>query len=186
MESTPDKKAVKKVTPKSKKKTPPAVAKNLKPGKKTHQGEGGGRPSKKNLLDLSMIETFYSFGLIDEQICKALDITVKTLENWKKDEKFVQALRKGKQIADSRVERALYDRAIGYSHLEDDIRVISNQIVTTPIIKHYPPDTTAMIFWLKNRKRAEWRDKIDVDHDVSGNLADLMRQHLAGKIEAGK
>ena len=152
-----------------------------KPGKKNHQGEGGGRPSKKTTLDFGMIETFYGFGLIDEQICKALDISVPTLENWKKDEKFLEAIKKGKEIADNRVVRSLYDRATGYSHREDDIRVVDGQIVITETVKHYPPDPTSMIFWLKNRKRAEWRDRQEVEHDIAGNLADLMRIHLAEK-----
>jgi hypothetical protein len=147
---------------------------------KTNYPKETGRPSKKNTLDFEMIETFYGFGLIDEQICKALDITEKTLANWKKDEAFLQAIKRGKAISDNRVERSLYDRAMGYSHLEDDIKVVDKEIVITPTVKHYPPDTTAIIFWLKNRKRAEWRDKHDFEHDITGNLADILRQHLAG------
>ena len=41
------------------------------------------------------------------------------------------------------------------------------QVTLTPIIKHYPPDTTAAIFWLKNRKTDQWRDKQDVEHSGS-------------------
>jgi hypothetical protein len=52
---------------------------------------------------------------------------------------------------------------MGYEHDEVDIRVVSGEIVQTPIRKIYPPDTTAGIFWLKNRQKAQWRDRIDTE-----------------------
>ena len=56
----------------------------------------------------------------------------------------------------------MFARANGYEHDEVDIRVVQNEIVQTPIRKFYPPDTTAAIFWLKNRRPDMWRDKTDV------------------------
>ena len=125
-------------------------------------GKRTGRPSKKDTLDLGMIETLYGYGLTDEQLAKALDVSIQTITNWKKDEEFLLSLKKGKEISDNRVERSLYERATGYDCVETDIRVIDKEIVTTQILRHYPPDTTAQIFWLKNRKKAEWRDKQEV------------------------
>ena len=77
---------------------------------------------------------------------------------------FRQALKVSKDQADDRVERSLYERATGYERDEIDIRVVNGEIVKTPIRKFYPPDTTAAIFWLKNRKPAQWRDKQDIEH----------------------
>jgi hypothetical protein len=65
------------------------------------------------------------------------------------------------------VERSLFARANGYEHDEVDIRVIQNEIVQTPIRKFYPPDTTAAIFWLKNRNPAQWREKVEMEHKGS-------------------
>lgn len=125
------------------------------------KGEGGA-PSKKDVVDLYMIECLYSFGLIDEQIAKALDISEATLNAWKKDENFLKALRKGKQVADERVVQALYQRAIGFTHADQDIRVVNGVLTKTDIIKKYPPDTMACQFWLKNRRKDEWKDKHEV------------------------
>ncbi len=152
-----------------------------KKNKRGRQGEGGGRPSKKDSLDLGMIETLYGFGLIDEQIAELLKIAPNTIKNWNEDEKFLAARKRGKAISDDRVERSLYERATGYSHLDTDIRVVEGKIVTTEIIKHYPPDTTACIFWLKNRKRAEWRDKQEIEHSASGSIMAAVAAHLSGE-----
>lgn len=123
-----------------------------------------GRPSKKDTIDLGVLECLASFSLTDEQLARVFGISVTTLQSYKKDELFLTALKKGKAISDSRVERSLYERATGYSCPEIDIKVIGGEIVKTEIIKHYPPDPTSMIFWLKNRKPDEWRDKREFEH----------------------
>lgn len=121
-----------------------------------------GRPSKKDGLDLRMIEVLYSLGLTDKQVGKVLDVGEGTVISWKKDKKFADALKKGKQVPDKEVEVSLYKRATGYSYSDVDIRVVGGRIVKTAITKHCPPDPTSMIFWLKNRKREEWRDRQDL------------------------
>lgn len=101
-------------------------------------------------------------GKTEAQVAVALGVSLTTLKNWKKKQpKFLVALQKGKDEADADVENSLYLRATGYQHHETDIRVIEGQIVMTQMTKHYPPDATSMIFWLKNRKPKEWRDKIE-------------------------
>lgn len=126
-----------------------------------------GQPSKKELINLQFIEALYSFNVIDEQICQLLGITRQTLDNWKKDEKFFAAIRRGKKISNERVEKTLFERATGYTHPEEDIRVVRGEIKRTPILRHYPPETAAMTFWLKNRDKEKWRDKQDIDIGLS-------------------
>lgn len=121
-----------------------------------------GRPSKKNNLDLRMVEVLYSLGLTDSQVGKVFDVSEVTIHAWKKDQKFLEARRKGKEVPDKEVEVSLYKRATGYTYPDTDIRVISGRIIRTPITKHCPPDPTSMIFWLKNRKKEEWRDRQEV------------------------
>jgi len=141
------------------------------------------KPSKKDNLDLGMIETLYGMGLIDEQISKVLDISVASLNLYKKDENILESIKKGKAIADNRVVRSLYERATGYSHPEDQINVIQGQIVITPTIKHYPPDTTACIYWTKNRMREEWMDKQDVNLTGKIDLTNKTDEELDAAIQ---
>jgi hypothetical protein len=127
------------------------------------------RPTKYKPEYCEQAEKLCRLGATDIEIADFFDVEVRTLYRWKGEhEAFCQALRAGKEVGDERVVRSLYARANGYEHDEVDIRVVGGAIVQTPIRKYYPPDTTAAIFWLKNRKPAEWRDKQDVEH--SGDL----------------
>ena len=119
------------------------------------------RPTKYDEKYNSIVESVCElFGADDKQISKTLGITEKTLNNWKKEyPELLQSLKKGKDLFDTKnVEIALRDRALGYSHKEDKIFQDKGTPVIVPTIKHYPPDPTACIFWLKNRQPHRWRD----------------------------
>lgn len=99
-------------------------------------------------------------GATDKQLATFFDVSEQTINAWKhKHPSFFESLRRGKEIADARVAQALFSRATGYEHPEDDIKAVNGEIVITPTIKRYPPDPTSMIFWLKNRQPKLWRDK---------------------------
>jgi len=118
-----------------------------------------GRPSKFKEAFIAQAEKLCRLGATDLEMADFFEVDVRTLYRWKaENEQFCQALKAGKEQADDRVERSLFARANGYEHDEVDIRVIANAVVQTPIRKFYPPDTTAAIFWLKNRKPKEWRE----------------------------
>lgn len=118
-----------------------------------------GRPSKFKPEFVAQAEKLAKLGATDIEIADFFEVDVRTLYRWKgESEQFCQALKVGKTVADDRVERSLFARANGYEHDEVDIRVIANEVVQTPIRKYYPPDTTAAIFWLKNRRAGEWRE----------------------------
>lgn len=120
-----------------------------------------------------------AMGATDVQIADFFSVALRTLNNWKKKEDdLVAALKDGKDQYDtSMVEASLRDRAIGYSHKAVDIRAVNGEIVKTEYTKHYPPDPTAAIFWLKNRNRDRWKDRHDVGHGVNGEspLAELLK-----------
>ena len=104
-------------------------------------------------------------GLIDEQIANNMGITTKTLYEWKnKYGEISEALKKGKEVIDRQVENALLKRALGYAY---DETTYEDGVETKRVTKEVAPDTTAQIFWLKNRKPAEWRDKIEQQQTVT-------------------
>lgn len=120
----------------------------------------GGRPSKFQPEFVTQAEKLCALGATDMEVADFFEVDVRTVYRWKaENEAFCQALKTGKEVADERVERSLYARANGYEHDEVDIRVVGGEIVQTPIRKYYPPDTTAAIFWLKNRRQDDWRDR---------------------------
>ena len=115
---------------------------------------------------LILLEGWARDGLTDEQIAHNMGITVKTLWVWKnKYGKLCNALKKGKEVVDTIVENALLKRALGYRY--DEV-TIEDGIETKRVTKEVQPDTTAQIFWLKNRRPDKWRDKQNVE--VSGSL----------------
>ena len=129
----------------------------------------GGRPSKFDKVDLRQVEKLACMGWTDAQMSDFFEVDERTWNNWKgKHEEFFQSLKGWKASADARVERSLYERATGYSVPEDKIFNDGGIPLVVPTRKHYPPDTTAMIFWLKNRDPENWRDK--VDHALSGKV----------------
>lgn len=135
------------------------------------------RPSKFQEELIPQAEKLCKLGATDMEVADFFEVDVRTLYRWKaENEAFCQALKAGKEVADERVERSLYARANGYEHNEVDIRVVGGAIVQTPIRKYYAPDTTACIFWLKNRKPAEWRDKVETEHSGAIQIGRVTRE----------
>jgi phage terminase len=114
------------------------------------------------------IEAWKRDGLIDEQICKNLGISVDTFYRYKaKYSEFSEAIKKGKEVADIEVENALFKRAIGYRYKEKikEVKEIDGKktVFIKEVEKEMPGDVGAQIFWLKNRKSSKWKDKQDID-----------------------
>lgn len=112
-------------------------------------------------------EKLCRLGATDVDLADFFGVTVRTIHNWQaRHAPFFHALKSGKAEADDRVERSLYLRAVGYTF--DAVKIFmpagAKEPVHAPYREHLPPDTTACIFWLKNRRREEWRDKIDHQH----------------------
>lgn len=136
-------------------------------GNQNAKGNKGGKggPAKYQKKFATMARKAYEAGFTDRELADLIGVSEGTIGAWKIAHiEFAEALKVGKGVADDRVERSLYARATGYEHDEVDIRVVNGKIVKTPLRKFYPPDTVAAIFWLKNRRRAEWRDKHDHEH----------------------
>lgn len=110
---------------------------------------------------LLLLEGWARDGLTDEQLAEKMGINPATLYDWKnKHPEISEALKKGKEIVDIQVENALLKRALGYEYMEERVEISEKdgrKVIQTT--KTVPPDTTAQIFWLKNRRPDKWRDK---------------------------
>lgn len=125
-----------------------------------------GRPSRYKPEYAEQALKLCMLGLIDKEMAAFFGVSEQTLNTWKKRHpEFLESLKGGKTLADAGVAAKLFHRACGYEHPEVHISNYQGQITVTDIIKHYPPDTTAAIFWLKNRQRGLWRDKPEAEDD---------------------
>lgn len=140
------------------------------------------RPSKYKPEFAGQAAKLCQLGATDAQLADFFEVAVSTINLWKvQHPEFSESVKIPKEQADARVEQSLYRRAMGYEHDEVDIRVVDHAIVATPIRKYYPPDSTAMIFWLKNRKPAEWRDKVETEHSGTVQIGRVVREIVRPK-----
>jgi hypothetical protein len=112
-------------------------------------------------------------GATDAEIADFYEVDVRTIYRWKNThEEFCQALKAGKEVADARVERALFHRAVGYE--QEEVKIFMPAGKDEPVYAKYiakiAPDTTAAIFWLKNRQPEQWRDVTKTEHSGSVKL----------------
>lgn len=110
---------------------------------------------------LTLLTGWARQGLTNEQIANNMGINVSTLYDYiNKFDKISNALKKGKEVVDFEVENALLKRALGYSYEE---KTFEDGVLKKVVVKEVQPDTTAQIFWLKNRMTKQWRDKVEVE-----------------------
>ena len=109
-------------------------------------------------------------GATDKELGDFFNVTEQTINNWKKDfPSFFESIKRGKIDADARVAQSLFKRALGYTANETQLAQFGGSFTDEKVIpKEVAPDTTAAIFWLKNRQPQKWRDKQEVG--LSGNV----------------
>lgn len=119
---------------------------------------------------LPLIKAAYEQGMTDGEVAALLRVSMDTIQRYRqRDPDLCGTIKVAKQIADDRVERSLYERAVGYSH--PDAKIFDHGPGKAPLIvdtiRYYPPDTAAAFIWLKNRRAHEWRDHHEVDHTIT-------------------
>lgn len=131
----------------------------------TEKSNGPGRPTDYRPEYDVQAEKLCKLGATDKEMADFFDVSESTLNLWKiKHVNFSESIRNGKLLADLSVTESLYKKATGYE--QDAVKIFQFQgdPVVVPYTEKYQPDTTAMIFWLKNRQPGKWRDKQDVEH----------------------
>lgn len=129
---------------------------------------------------LLKLEGWARDGLTDEQIAQNVRISRETLYAWKKKYPDISdALKRGKDVVDRQVENALLRRALGYEYEEVKEKFEYGEITERTVTKkEVVPDTTAQIFWLKNRKPDKWRDKPDYEDTSAINKLDSILKEM--------
>lgn len=128
-----------------------------------------GRPTKYKEEFENQAFELCLLGLSDEQLAGYFHVDLATLNRWKQDHpNFCESIKAGKQDADAKVSKALYQSAIGYTHPETVFHVVSDgsnlgsSVVATETVKKYPPNERAARFWLTNRQRKNWTEKSEI------------------------
>lgn len=144
---------------------------------------------------LARLQGWKRNGLTDEQIAKNIGISTVTLYDWiNKYPNFSNALKIGKEDADMLVENALFKSALGYDYEEITEELKWDQKarafvmkVTKRQKKHQPPSNTAQIFWLKNRRAENWRDKVENNITLNEDTDALSKafEELMGNNDEG-
>jgi hypothetical protein len=127
-------------------------------------------------------------GATDAEMGAFFDVSEQTVNAWKKAQPaFLESIKRGKSKADTAVAGSLYHRALGYDH--EAVKIFCDKdgnITEAPYTERYPPDTTAAIFWLKNRQPANWRDRKEITGGDGGPLAVVVQIVREGrKVTSG-
>lgn len=129
-----------------------------------------GRPSKYKPEYATQAAKLCQLGATDIELADFFEVKVSTIYEWRNvHPEFSEAVIAGKDNADTRVERAFFNRAVGYTFESEKIFQHQGEIIRTPVREHVPPDAGAALNWLKNRQPDKWRDKQEVEH--SGKVA---------------
>lgn len=153
---------------------------------------GGRRPLFKESF-VEQARKLCQLGAVDEDLADFFGVNVRSIERWKVNhEAFGKAVLEAKtQFADAHVEHSLYRRARGYTYDAEKIFQYKGEVVRAPYREHVPPDVQAIMFWLMNRKPADWRSKSEITGanggpiqtiDVSGLTPVERQQRIAALL----
>lgn len=136
---------------------------------KQQSRRGRGRPSDFRPEYTAQAHKLCRLGAIDRDLAAFFEVSEQTLNAWKKAHpEFLESIKSAKLEADALVVRSLFQRANGYEHGAVKIFNADGSALIVPYTEKYPPDVSACIFWLKNRRPDVWRDKMDHEHAGKG------------------
>jgi hypothetical protein len=152
----------------------------------TESPRGRGRPSSFKPEYVAQAQKFCALGATTPELADFFEVSSRTIERWSVEhEDFCRALKLGKEQADDRVEKSLYHRALGFKYETEKIFCNKDGVVTkVPHVEMVAPDTTACIFWLKNRRPEKWRDVHKHEHGLPGQFDGMTKDELSDYIRA--
>lgn len=120
---------------------------------------------------------FSLLGATEERLAEMFGVTKKTIFNWMhRNPAFREAYENGRAKADAEIAYSLYHRAKGFEHDDIELKVVSlgdgmgSEVQQIPVRRIYPPDTTAVRYWLNNRNPAKWADKKEGEGNTTNNI----------------
>lgn len=129
-----------------------------------------GRPTLYKPEYVAIAKEMCRRGATDHDLAEEFGVATSTIWRWTvKHEDFCSAIKSEKDGFDDRVERALAQRAIGYTYNSEKVFSHNGEIVRAEIIEHLPPDVGAAKMWLTNRRRATWSEV--VRNEITGKIA---------------
>jgi hypothetical protein len=135
----------------------------------------GGRPSKWQDRFVDDAKRLVDLGATDEEVARFLRVQVRTLQRWKHQyPEFCRAFGAGGDAADDRVERSLYQRAIGYKQKTVKIFQHEGEPVIVPYVEIVPADVGAAKYWLASRRRKQWGEQVKHEHSGTVTLESLV------------
>jgi len=133
------------------------------------------RPTKYKDDHCRTVKKLCELGATENDVAEALGVNIATITRWKhKHPEFCAALKVGKSASDDRVEQSLYKRAVGYSFDSEKIFQFQGEEVRVPFVEVVQPDTTAQIFWLKNRRPDLWRANPEGEKGSGNDLTEVV------------
>lgn len=143
-----------------------------------------GRPTAFKDEYCELARNYCLLGATNADLARMFDVDERTIDRWIAEKPdFSRTVKEGRQEADAKVAERLYSRAVGYSN-ERAVKIFmpagADAPVYAPYTEHYPPETAACIFWLKNRRKADWRDRIEHSGEDGGPLTVVIRKFSDG------
>lgn len=147
------------------------------------------RPSEFKEEYIAQAAKLCKLGATDAELGEFFEVSVRTIHRWKlQSEAFCHSIAIGKEFADNRVERALYESACGFAYVEQQAFKVKHgandeEVEVVDVERVAPPDPRSMVFWLKNRRKDEWRDKVETGvTDKDGNDVPIDPMEAARRI----
>ena len=121
-----------------------------------------GRPTRFEPEMCEQAHNYCLLGATNDELADFFRVSPSTIDRWIAERTdFGNAVKSGRVVADARVARGLYDRAVGYDRQVEREVIVGGELQPVASTVHYPPNVQACIFWLRNRQRRTWRDAPD-------------------------
>ncbi len=144
---------------------------------------GAGRPTAYKQEYAEQARKLCQLGATDIELADFLGVDTATIYRWRNTiPEFCEAVKVGKDACDDRVERSMYQRAVGYTFESEKVFQYQGQIVRASVREHVPPEPGSQMNWLKNRRGLMWRDK--QDHEHHGSIEVVSKEQRDAAVEA--